>query len=340
MNATIFSLVLLLTGGESASSINFILDVNVVDAPTLSCRYVKGVTILLPTAQETEIRSEQENSLTVPADWQAHGGRILKDKNPAYTLRTPEHEGLFVWLLGEDPVEVLIVRPAEREGRRLKVADRWETYPDPSRAGSRRVRSHVAYYAPPLLILPLDERGNFEFAPGLAGRCFLPLNREEKRSSTAFALSPTIVNKIHIARLLLKEAGIAPEALKVVSGFRPPSYNRRVEGAALYSRHIYGDAVDVIIDADGDGKMDDLTGDKRVNRDDGIYLAGFFRKAETLGATPGGIGVYEYPAPSERASHVHVDARGFVTRWGVQYLRRRPSSFRWWPEGEFEEEEE
>ena len=46
--------------------------------------------------------------------------------------------------------------------------------------------------------------------------------------------------------------------LEVHSGFRTPLHNSGVEGSARDSRHLYGDAADVAIDADGDGTLDDF----------------------------------------------------------------------------------
>ena len=46
-----------------------------------------------------------------------------------------------------------------------------------------------------------------------------------------------------------------PLALDVHSGFRTPIHNRRVKRAARDSRHQYGDAADVAIDSNGDGRI-------------------------------------------------------------------------------------
>ena len=46
----------------------------------------------------------------------------------------------------------------------------------------------------------------------------------------------------------------APFELDVHSGFRTPLHNRRVKRAARDSRHQYGDAADIAIDSNGDGK--------------------------------------------------------------------------------------
>jgi hypothetical protein len=77
---------------------------------------------------------------------------------------------------------------------------------------------------------------------------------------------------------------------------------------------MYGDAMDVAIDNDGDGLMDDLNGDGRVTVKDARVLAAAADRVEK--AYPdlvGGIGIY---APTG-AHHgfVHIDTRGYRARW-------------------------
>ena len=56
---------------------------------------------------------------------------------------------------------------------------------------------------------------------------------------------------------LLNRKGVRASTLSVLSGYRTPSYNAGLRNVA-YSRHIYGDAADIYVDADGDGYMDCL----------------------------------------------------------------------------------
>jgi hypothetical protein len=62
----------------------------------------------------------------------------------------------------------------------------------------------------------------------------------------------------------LRDKGIDNSRVVVLSGFRAPYYNDlRIDGRGAASRHQFGDAADIIIDADGNGQMDDLNGDRR-----------------------------------------------------------------------------
>jgi len=92
-------------------------------------------------------------------------------------------------------------------------------------------------------------------------------------------------------------------ALDVHSGFRTPIHNRRVKRAARDSRHQYGDAADVAIDSNGDGKL--TFSDTRL-----VAKAVEVVEREHPDLV-GGMGLYNKGG----ASYVHIDARGRRVRW-------------------------
>lgn len=112
--------------------------------------------------------------------------------------------------------------------------------------------------------------------------------------------------------------GVDFDRFTIMSGYRTPYYNARIGNETSYSRHLYGDAMDVFVDRDGDGKMDDINGDGRVDANDAKFLLGV---AESIDNSPewswlkGGAGVYH--ANAAHGPYLHVDARGFIARWGV-----------------------
>lgn len=118
--------------------------------------------------------------------------------------------------------------------------------------------------------------------------------------------------------LLLEEAnrrGLAAPTFQVLSGFRSPWYNRSI-GRPRYSRHIYGDALDVYVDVDGDGRMDDLNGDGRVDVRDAGLLYDIVEEMDGAEATKhliGGLG--KYPTTSTHGPFIHVDTRLYRARW-------------------------
>jgi len=114
------------------------------------------------------------------------------------------------------------------------------------------------------------------------------------------------------ARLAARGAG----DLAVMSGYRTPYYHARIGNTTTTSRHLFGDAADVYVDGNGDGRMDDLDGDGRADDADARLL---FAWLEAMAAEPwyapfaGGLSVYA-TAP-HRGPFVHVDVRGRSVRW-------------------------
>jgi hypothetical protein len=131
-------------------------------------------------------------------------------------------------------------------------------------------------------------------------------------------LQPRLLDKLELTIAELKREGYNVQSLFVMSGFRTPDYNEPGVGAggrSAVSRHQYGDAADVYPDTRGQGRMDDLNRDGRVDLADARILA---RAAEAVEESHpelvGGIGIY--PATSSHGPFVHIDARGTRARWG------------------------
>jgi hypothetical protein len=166
---------------------------------------------------------------------------------------------------------------------------------------------------------------------------FIEVTRENQDLplSTSFRLrdflthdQPDVWPKVLVLRLpLLDKLELIAEALelrgrsgalRVMSGFRTPQYNAlgvgRLGGRARDSRHMYGDAADIYVDADGDGRMDDLDGDGRVTVNDAGWLARVAEQVEAdHPAMTGGVGIYR--ANAVHGPFVHVDVRGTPARW-------------------------
>ena len=129
-------------------------------------------------------------------------------------------------------------------------------------------------------------------------------------------LEERLIDKLELVLRELGDRGIDHSRVVVLSGFRAPYYNdlRIDEGAARASRHQFGDAVDIIIDADGDGRMDDLNRDRRTDLRDlnaiGAAVASVERRFPEL---IGGLGTYAAMGPS--GPFAHIDVRGTSARW-------------------------
>ena len=130
------------------------------------------------------------------------------------------------------------------------------------------------------------------------------------------ALEERLIDKLELVLRELRDRGIDEGRVVVLSGFRAPYYNdlRIDEGAARASRHQFGDAADLIIDANSDGRMDDLNGDRRSNMRDldviGSAVAAVEKRYPEL---VGGLGTYAAMGPS--GPFAHIDVRGTSARW-------------------------
>lgn len=130
-------------------------------------------------------------------------------------------------------------------------------------------------------------------------------------------LETKLLDKLELVMADLQALGIRTEGVRVLSGFRTPQYNRRggdPRGRAALSRHMYGDAADIYIDSDGDGAMDDLNGDGRVNiRDARVIQDAVERVERDHPQLTGGCGVY--PGTGSHGPFTHIDTRGYRARW-------------------------
>ena len=140
------------------------------------------------------------------------------------------------------------------------------------------------------------------------------------------------------------ETGYHCPTLEVMSGYRTPYYNRAIGNSTTYSRHIWGDAADIFVDANPrDGEMDDLNGDGVVDLQDTAALynivnkmyeprlqrfltSGFMNEPRVQQLLTDGFmdesrlqqfltgGLARYRETRAHGPFVHVDVRGIYTR--------------------------
>lgn len=126
------------------------------------------------------------------------------------------------------------------------------------------------------------------------------------------ALNPRLLDKLELVfealgasvRLSPRNDGLGL-AVDVHSGFRTPTHNRGVWGAASDSRHQYGDAADIAVDADGDGRI--------TLRDELLVAQAVERVEQEHPDLVGGLGLYT--SGLYRTPYVHIDTRGTRSRW-------------------------
>jgi uncharacterized protein YcbK (DUF882 family) len=130
-------------------------------------------------------------------------------------------------------------------------------------------------------------------------------------------LREPLLDKLELVIQNLERRGIRADGMAILSGFRTPQYNLALgdeSGRARDSRHQFGDAADVIIDSDGNGRMDDLNRDGRVNfADVRIVLTAVERVEREYPELVGGVGLYHSGGP--RGPFAHIDVRGSRARW-------------------------
>jgi uncharacterized protein YcbK (DUF882 family) len=91
---------------------------------------------------------------------------------------------------------------------------------------------------------------------------------------------------------------------------------------ARASRHQFGDAADIVIDDNGDGRMDDLNGDGRLDLRDTTPVALALARVEARHPSlKGGLGTYTAMGPS--GPFVHIDVRGTSARWESGWWRQK-----------------
>ena len=129
-------------------------------------------------------------------------------------------------------------------------------------------------------------------------------------------LREPLLDKLELVIEDLNDHGINAEGMRIRSGFRTPAHTLAVrgEGSARDSRHHFGDAADVFIDQEGNGKMSDLNGDGRVNfADVKLILDAVERVEAKYPELVGGTGLYAYSGRS--GPFAHIDVRGTRARW-------------------------
>jgi uncharacterized protein YcbK (DUF882 family) len=156
--------------------------------------------------------------------------------------------------------------------------------------------------------------GFIEVTPGLLGLSvskhlkladFVTHDDQDNVWPKYVALNPRLLDKLE---LVVADVGARSHAdlhIDVHSGFRAPSHNSEVHRAARDSRHQYGDAADVQIDANGDGKI--------TMDDQYLVMRSVQRVEEAHPDLVGGLGMYG--ARRYRTPYLHIDARGTRTRW-------------------------
>ena len=210
-----------------------------------------------------------------------------------------------------DPLVVVTLESFEAmQGTRLDAyrVGRWPT--------RGRAARDPRYAPPPGFIAVTPENESTPVSKRFRLRDFLTHDQQDVWPKV-LVLRVTLLDKLELIADALERKGL-PSSLHIMSGFRTPQYNAQgvgpKGGRASESRHMYGDAADVIVDANEDGVMDDLDGDGHVTIGDARVLYAVAEGVEREHPDLVG-GLSAYRANSAHGPFVHVDARGVRARW-------------------------
>lgn len=128
---------------------------------------------------------------------------------------------------------------------------------------------------------------------------------------------PKNLDKIELVIQELEAMGHPVHNIFAVSGFRSPWYNANggnTQGRGELSRHMYGDAMDIAVDNDYNGIMDDLNGDGKIDLNDARVIGEAVNRVEAKYPELVG-GMHYYPPTGGHRGMVHIDSRGKRARW-------------------------
>jgi len=181
---------------------------------------------------------------------------------------------------------------------------------------ARKGRPGVNYDPPSGFIEVTQQTQNTQLSEHFKLKDFFPHDQQNVWPKY-IVVDMKLIDKNELVLQDLKERGINPNGVRVMSGFRTPQYNSGggdPRGRAALSRHMYGDANDIFIDNDGDGRMDDLNHDGRVNIADAKVIQDAVNRVERAHPSlVGGVGIYS--GTSAHGPFTHIDTRGYPARW-------------------------
>ena len=183
--------------------------------------------------------------------------------------------------------------------------------------GERRRAVSDAYANPEGFITVTPDNQDTQVSEHFRLRDFLTKDQHQTWPKY-LVLREELIDKLELVIAELERSGVEVRHMSVMSGFRTPQYNARggeSSGRSSVSRHMYGDAADVFVDNDRNGKMDDLNRDGRIDtRDVEVIMQAVERVEDAHPDLVGGAG--RYRATRAHGPFAHIDVRGNRARWG------------------------
>jgi hypothetical protein len=242
----------------------------------------------------------------------AEGGRLNVVQRDSWIWKAPTTPGLYRLRLkglntnDQMQFNIFVMYPRNRASNGILNGYQIGQYPE-------EPLNNLEVYRPP--------RGFVEITADLADVPVSPhfrigqfLCKNETTGPKYIVMRSALPLKLEEVLEEINYSGVRTDRFEIMSGYRTPTYNRQLGKEAVYSRHLWGDAADVFIDRDGDGRMDDLNGDGRMDQQDAQWLVDQVDRIEAKHTyLVGGVG--QYPATARHGSFIHIDSRGFKARW-------------------------
>ncbi len=240
---------------------------------------------------------------------QAGAGRLVEVSRNKWKYRAPATGLSFIEIGAAWKMRInvfIMISPAQLEGEYLNDY-RIGAYPEKAANG------HRAGSTPAGFIEVTEANQNIQLTPHFQLKQFLC--KQKSGFPKYLVLRERLLLALEFILQKVNDAGYKVETLAVLSGYRTPFYNDGLENKT-FSRHLYGDAADIFVDANHDGRMDDLDDDGDV---DGSDVKILFDLIDRLSAQEdyktflGGLGLYQRTAMHN--GFVHIDTRGVKVKW-------------------------
>jgi len=221
----------------------------------------------------------------------------------------PETPGVYRLALSQNGIEEVIAEPAVAV--LVPFASKIGGFLNGYRIGTYLAerRGHRLDERPEGFIEVTREMMNLPVSRHFRIKDFLTHDAQEDVWPKYLALDPRLLDKLELVLTRLAvyrgDDSLPTMALDVHSGYRTPAFNAKVQGHARDSRHQQGDAADVVIDADRDGRI--------TMKDERLVARAVEDVERDHPDLMGGMGLYT--SRQYRTPYVHIDARGKRSRW-------------------------
>ena len=240
-------------------------------------------------------------------------GEIIEDSYHHWLFIAPDKIGQYEVLIQKQNSDeqmtllVFVLTPATDVKGEYLNGYRIGKYP------SEKYKNKENYRNPPGFIEVNEENKDVYLSPHFQLKQFLC--KQKSGWPKYVVIKQRMLMKLELVLEKLNESGINVTTLFLMSAYRTPFYNKAI-GNVKYSRHIFGDAIDLYVDDNYDAVMDDLNKDGIISMKDAEVIQSIVNKMDNdpeYNNLLGGMGKY-----NKNAAHtyfIHIDTRGYKARW-------------------------